>query len=184
MTAWVILFRGVGGATQLPTKPLREALTRAGFGQVATYINSGNAVLTSPLPCEHVIQTVAGVCSREFGFTKDVHALRADDWAKLIDSNPFPEAVAAPTTLHVAVLAQEPEPDRVEVLRSLAQGQDRIEVVGRVTYLHTPQGFGRSKLAERFDRGIGVPNTARNWNTVKRLMAMVSEAAEAEGGQA
>jgi uncharacterized protein (DUF1697 family) len=170
----------VGGGTQLPTKPLREGLTRAGFGEVATYINSGNAVLVSPLPRELVIRTVADLCSREFGFSKDVYALSADEWARLIDSNPFPEGVSAPTTLHAAVLARERDPDRVEVLRSLAQSQDRIEVVGRVAYLYTPQGFGRSKLAERFDKGIGVPNTARNWNTVMRLMTMVSEAANRE----
>ena len=71
--------------------------------------------------------------------------------AKLIDSNPFPEAVAAPTTLHAAVLAREPDPDRVEVLRLLAQGKDRIEVIERVAYRHSPQGLGRPKLAERFD---------------------------------
>ena len=182
MTAWIILFRGVGGATQLPTKPLREGLTREGFSQVATYINSGNAVLTSPLSRDHVIKTVVELCAREFGFDKDVYALAADEWAKLIASNPFPEAVSAPTTLHAAVLAREPDPERIDVLRSLAQGQDRIEVVGRVAYLHTPLGFGRSKLAERFDKGIGVPNTARNWNTVRRLMEMVNKAASCEEG--
>ena len=46
-TVYLLLFRGVGGATQLPTKPLREALAAAGFKDVATYINSGNAVLSS-----------------------------------------------------------------------------------------------------------------------------------------
>jgi uncharacterized protein (DUF1697 family) len=180
MTTWVILFRGVGGATQLPTKPLREGLTRAGFERVATYIGSGNAVLTSPLSREHVIKTVADLCSREFGFRKDVYALTAEEWARLVDSNPFPGAVSAPTTLHAAVLASEPDPNRIEGLRALAQGQDRIGVVGRVAYLCTPLGFGRSKLAERFDKGIGVPNTARNWNTVRRLMEMASEAARRE----
>ena len=33
-TAFVLLFRGVGGATQLPTAPLREALVEAGFENV------------------------------------------------------------------------------------------------------------------------------------------------------
>jgi uncharacterized protein (DUF1697 family) len=182
MTGWVILFRGVGGATQLPTKPLREGLIRAGFGQVGTYINSGNAVLTSYLPREQVINIVAELCSLEFGFTKPIFALTAGEWAKLIDLNPFPEAVAAPTTLHAAVLASEPDPDRIGILRSLALIDDRIEVAGRVAYLHKPLGFGRSKLAERFDKGIGVPNTARNWTTVGRLMAMLREAAAQEGG--
>jgi uncharacterized protein (DUF1697 family) len=159
---------------------LREALTQAGFGQVRTYINSGNAVLTSPLPHEEVVSTVADVCAREFGFTKDVYALPKEEWELLVERNPFPEAVVAPTTLHAAVLAAEPDPARVAALRSLAEGDDGIEVVGRVAYLHTPGGFGRSKLAERFDKGIGVPNTARNWNTVRRLLGMVREAAAAE----
>ncbi len=41
---YILLFRGAGGATQLTVAPLREALTGAGFENVATYINSGNAV--------------------------------------------------------------------------------------------------------------------------------------------
>jgi uncharacterized protein (DUF1697 family) len=159
---------------------LREALTQAGFGQVRTYINSGNAVLTSLLPYEEVVSTIADLCAREFGFTKDVYALSQEEWEFLVERNPFPEAVVAPTTLHAAVLAAEPDPARVAALRSLAEGDDRIEVVGHVAYLHTPEGFGRSKLAERFDKGIGVPNTARNWNTVRRLLEMVREAAEQE----
>jgi uncharacterized protein (DUF1697 family) len=46
----ILLFRGVGGATQLPVAPLREALTEAGFVNDATFINSGNAVLLSHFP--------------------------------------------------------------------------------------------------------------------------------------
>ena len=53
-TIYILLFRGVGGATQLPTAPLREKLTEAGFRNVATYINSGNAILASPKDRETV----------------------------------------------------------------------------------------------------------------------------------
>ena len=47
-----------------------------------------------------------------------------------------------------------------------------------MAYLHTPAGFGRSKLGAKFDRGIGVVNSARNWNTVLKLMELVRKAAE------
>lgn len=177
MRAYVLLFRGVGGATQLPTGPLREVLAGAGFARVATYINSGNAVVVSALPAEEVAAKAAEACAEGLGFGKDIHVRDRADWAGLIAGNPFPEAEAAPTTVHAAVLAAEPDPARVAALAALAP-PDRIEVRGRVAYIHTPGGFGRSRLAERFDRGIGVPNTARNWNTVRRLMAML-EAAEA-----
>ncbi len=38
-----------------------------------------------------------------------------------------------------------------------------------VCYLLTPNGLGTSKLAMKFDKGIGVVNTARNWNTVLKM---------------
>ncbi|MDP3896266.1 MAG: hypothetical protein Q8Q62_06290 [Mesorhizobium sp.] len=41
-----------------------------------------------------------------------------------------------------------------------------------MAYLRTPNGFGTSKLAVKFDKGIGVANTARNWNTAVRLGEM------------
>jgi len=174
---FIILFRGVGGKTQLPVKPLREALSAAGFKNVATYINSGNAVVKSGLPREKVIAKVAEICAREFDFRKDIHAVTRAEWAELIANNPFPEAVATPKFLHAAVLAAVPDEEKIKTLRSFAAKDERIEVIGKVAYLHTPNGFGTSKLAEKFDKGIGVANTARNWNTVVKL-AELAEAAE------
>ena len=176
-TAYVLLFRGVGGATQLPTAPLREALTEAGLENVATYINSGNAVLRSHLSREAVIAAVAQICKDLFGFTKAILAPTLEEWSALIDNNPFPQAVATPTCLHAAVLAEKPAAEAVTRLRGFAADGEGIEVVANVAYLHTPDGFGKSKLAEKFDKGIGVVNSARNWNTVRKLMELVREAA-------
>ena len=172
MTVYIILFRGVGGATQLPTKPLREALTEAGFKDVATYINSGNAVLSSRKGAASVTAEIARIAKKEFGFDKAIHVVTREEWAELIANNPFPDAVAIPKFLHAAVLADRPEKGKVEALRAFAKGGERIEIVGKVAYLHTPESFGTSKLAEKFDKGIGVPNTARNWNTVVALARM------------
>lgn len=176
---FVVLFRGVGGKTQLPTKPLRENLSKAGFRNVVTYINSGNAVLGSRLSRKAVISTVAEICAREFGFDKAIYALTRSEWDGLIAKNPFPDAVAVPKFLHMAVLAARPDEASIAALRVLATKGERLAVVDKVAYLHTPGGFGLSKLAEKFDKGIGVPNTARNWNTVLKLAELASGAARA-----
>lgn len=178
-TAFILLFRGVRGATQLPTAPLRDALTEAGFENVATYINSGNAVLRTHLPRAKMIATVAEICRDCFAFTKAILAPTLEEWSDLPDNNPFPQAVVTPTCLHAAVLAGKPTAEAVGRLQGFAAGGEGIEVVGNVAYLHTPDGFGRSKLAEKFDKGIGVVNSARNWNTVLKLMELVRKAAEA-----
>ncbi len=176
MTVYIILFRGVGGATQLPTKPLREQLTAAGFKNVATYINSGNAVLKSSLAREKVVARIAKICKAEFGFNKAIYAISLEEWADLIAKNPFPEAVEVGKFLHAAVLEAAPKKSDVESVRALAKEGELIAVVGKVAYLHTPHGFGTSKLAEKFDKGIGVPNTARNWNSVLKLRELAEAA--------
>jgi uncharacterized protein (DUF1697 family) len=83
-TVWIILFRGVGGATRLPVAPLRQQLAEAGFAKVATYINSGNAIVESDLSRQAVVERIAGICAREFGFEKDIHAVSLAEWEALI----------------------------------------------------------------------------------------------------
>lgn len=177
MTVYIILFRGVGGATQLPTKPLRGALAAAGFQNVATYINSGNALVKSRLSREKVVKKIADVCKREFGFDKAIYAVTREEWAAVIANNPFPEAAEIGKFLHAAWLETEPDRAKLEALRKFATPSERIEVVGNIAYLHTPDGLGTSKLGAKFDKGIGVPNTARNWNSVLKLMEMADAAA-------
>src|SRR5215208_6954489 len=55
-----------------------------------------------------------------------------------------------------------------------AGGRDEAKVVGTTLYLHTPDGYGRSELAARLARiGSGrTAATARNWATVRKLLAM------------
>ncbi len=180
MGSWVLLLRGVGGRTQINSRRLRAVLGAEGFGRVTVFGHSGNAVVTSPLPREEITHRVTEACAREMGFYKEVHVVSGPDWADLVANNPFPEAVANPTTLHAAVLARSPDPARIAALNRLREGDDALVVRGRVAYLHAPQGFARSRIATRFDRGIGVPTTARSWTAVQRLMSLVEIADLAE----
>jgi uncharacterized protein (DUF1697 family) len=175
-TAYILLFRGVGGATQLPVAPLREALTGAGFENVATYINSGNAALRSHLPREKVIAAVAKVCEEKFGFTKAIYAPTLAEWEAVIANNPFPDFKEG-KHVHAVVVDGAPKQEAIEALRKHAVEGEAIEIVNGVVYLHMPFGLGTSKLGEKFDKGIGVPNTARNWNTVLKLRELAEKAA-------
>lgn len=168
-TTYVILFRGVGGATQLPTKPLREALTAAGFNGVGTYINSGNAYLRTGMPRAELLRSVAEICVREFGFTKDIYARTLGEWRGLIERNPFAGRFGEGKFLHAAVLKTAPAAADIAALRTLAADGEGIEVIGQVAYLLTPGGLSTSALGTKFDKGLGVPNTTRNWNTVLKL---------------
>lgn len=178
---YLILFRGVGGKTQLPVKALRETLAAAGFESVATYINSGNAIVRSRLNRKQVIATIAGLCRKHFSFDKAILAPTLAEWDDLIAHNPFTKAATtAPTTVHAALLERRPEQEDVERIRALAVKGEDLKVIGNVAYLYTPNGFGTCKLAEKFDKWIGVTNTARNWNTVRKLAVLGHTAAGAK----
>ena len=177
-TVYIILFRGVGGKTQLPTRALRDKLTEAGFENVATYINSGNAVVRSRLSRKKVLATIAALCRKEFGFDKAIFAPTLEEWEKVAANNPFAkQAEAAPTTVHAALLESIPKAEDVERVRGCAVGEEDLRIVGDVAYLHTPHGFGTSKMAAKFDAWIGVVNTARNWNSVAKLAELGGVAA-------
>ena len=178
-TVYLILFRGVGGKTQLPVQALREKLTAAGFENVATYINSGNAIVRSRLNQKQVIATIATLCRTHFAFDKAIFAPTLAEWDDVIAHNPFAKAATdAPTTVHAALLENTPKPEDVERVRACAVKGEEMEIIKGVAYLHTPHGFGTSKTAVKFDQWIGVTNTARNWNTVLKL-AELGRAAEA-----
>ncbi len=169
-TVYLILFRGVGGKTHLPVKPLREKLAEAGFENVATYINSGNAIVRSRMNREKVVATIAKLCRQEFDFDKAIFAPTLAEWDELIAGNPFSKAATkAPTTVHAALLESVPREEDVQRIRDCAVEGEEIKIVGKVAYLHTPHGFGKCKMAGKFDKWIGVTNTARNWNTVLKL---------------
>lgn len=171
-TVYILLFRGVGGATQLPVKPLAKALTEAGFEGVGTYINSGNAYLKTKQPKSAMLKKVAEICAAEFGFTKAIYAPTLDEWREVVARNPFAGRFAEGRQLHAAWLAGTPTKEAVAALRAIAVEGEALEVVGSVAYLLTPHGFGTSKFAARFDKAVGVENTARNWNTVLKLLAL------------
>jgi uncharacterized protein (DUF1697 family) len=179
-TVYLILFRGVGGKTQLPVAKLREKLTKAGFENVATYINSGNAIVRSSMSRKQVAATIAELCRKHFDFDKAIFAPTLAEWDEVIANNPFAKAaVSAPTTVHAALLESAPKAEEVERIRALAVKGEDIKIIKGVAYLHTPNGFGTCKMAEKFDQWIGVTNTARNWNTVLKL-AELGRVAEAE----
>ena len=163
-TVYLILFRGVGGKTQLPVQTLHEKLTAAGFENVATYINSGNAIVRSRLSRKQVVATIAELCRTQFAFDKAIFAPTLAEWDEVIARNPFAKAVTnAPTTVHAALLASTPKAEDVERIRALAVKGENIKVIENVAYLHTPEakelytdvGFLRSTDIKEAKKGGG-----------------------------
>lgn len=177
VTTFLLLFRGVGGPVQLPVAELRGALTKAGFKNATTYINSGNALVSSALSREETLAKVAGICKKKFGYERPIFIPTAAEWEAVMKNDPFTRK-AEGKHVHAVLLADRPKPEAVKALKALAVGDEDIKLlkarVGpyHVCYIHTPYGFGTSAMAMKFDKGIGEVSTARNWNTVLKMLEL------------
>jgi len=178
MTTWVALLRGinVGGTGILPMKVLVDNLTALGMKNVRTYIQSGNVVFDYPRrSAERVADDIGDKIYGEHGFRPFVLAMRRADLEAAIAGNPFPKAERDPKSLHLFFLASPPSAD-MKRLNEITSPTERFALVDKVLYLYAPDGIGRSKLAARVEKLLGVPATARNWRTVTKVRDLMQTA--------
>jgi uncharacterized protein (DUF1697 family) len=178
MTIYIALFRGinVGGKNRLPMKDLVATLENVGCRDVATYIQSGNAVFWSGEQDAALLsETVRAAIKERHGFEPQVLLLELDEMERAMRSNPFPEAEPEPKTLHLYFLAAPPENPDLDALQEIKGDPERFFLGDGVFYLHAPEGIGRSKLAANVEKLLGVPVTARNWRTGRKIMEMARQ---------
>jgi len=165
----------VGGNNKLPMGDLRKLLENLGLHQVQTYIASGNVVFQGEEQERDVLEArISAAIKAQHGFEPRILILERQELESAVRANPFPDAVSEPKTLHLYFLTAEPESPDLEALAALKTDNERFELKGKLFYLNAPDGIGRSKLAEKVDRYLGVATTARNWRTVETILEMVS----------
>lgn len=180
MARYVALLRGVNvGGARIAMADLRAAVESLGHTEVATYVQSGNVVFTASgrTAGSTLARAIRLAVVEHAGIDPAVLVLSASQWQDVIRRNPYPDEDDG-TKLH-AVVAQEPYPaaqrTAAEAVRDdvRAAGSDEdLQIVGRVLYLHLPNGMGRSVLATKLGRGTTAGQqeaTARNWRTVLAL---------------
>ena len=170
---WVALLRGInlGARNKVPMAQLRGVLEDAGYGDVRTYIQSGNVLFTKQAKdraalarkLEREVKDAFGVDSpvvlRTFAEIREVAAAR-----------PFGKDTA---DMHVTFLLTQPKPAAVRAVHALDVGPDEVKVVGEDVFLRLPHGVQGAKLGGALlEKTIGVPGTMRTFRTVSKLAEM------------
>ena len=180
MPTHVALLRGInlGPHKRVAMPALRTLVESLGHTEVATYIASGNVVFTATGTTAKLADELEKAIADELGVTCRVVVLTAGELAKAAAANPYadeqdPKRVHAIFLTGPAGAAARERLDQARAKVGDKVGRDEAEIVGRVLYLHTPDGFGRSELAKVLSRpGGAAEGTARNWATVTKLLAM------------
>jgi uncharacterized protein (DUF1697 family) len=154
----------------------RDALTEAGFDDVRTYLQSGNAVLTSTAGPDRVARSCKTIVADTFGLDVDVVVRRQADLARIVRANPLGKIASDPKRYQVSFLASKPPAALVKRLEAARAEPERLAVVGREIYAWHPAGVARSKLWTLLaGKDLGVTATSRNWTTVTSLLELAKE---------
>lgn len=174
MTACVLLLRGinVGGHNILPMAQLRLLLSDLKLKDVATYIQSGNAVFSCPPErAGQLAHQIGSRIEKEFGFTVQAQVWPLEEFTAIAAGCPF-AGDADPGRVLLYFLAEPATGADLDRLAGLQSATEAFQLTGRAFYLNAPDGIGRSKLAAAVEKCLGVPATGRNLRTVARLLEM------------
>jgi uncharacterized protein (DUF1697 family) len=178
VTTYVVLLRGVnlGRNRRLAMADLRRWLADLGYENVRTHLQSGNVVLDSDRKPAEVQKQIEKRLREETG--ADIRCLvrTHDDLQRVVDGNPFEGIATDPAKFLVAFLAEPAKKARLATLDPADYEPERWHIGQREIYLWHANGINQSKLGNELnDRNLGVMATARNWNTVLKLLAMSAE---------
>lgn len=179
MAGYLALLRGinVGGKNKVAMADLRAMFEAAGMRDVRTLLQSGNVVFDaakSPAVLEGLLQARSAA---DLNLRVDYFVRDAAQWRAIVKANPFQQqARAEPGRVAVTCLKSAPGSEDMRNLLAAVSGQEQLSLRGRELYVYYPDGIGKSKLdAALIDRKLRVSGTARNWNTVLKIDALLRQ---------
>jgi uncharacterized protein (DUF1697 family) len=177
LTTYLALLRGinVGGKNKVSMPQLRLVFEDLGHEGVRTYVQSGNVVFESRSSAPKKVATdIEHAISETFDLSISVLIRTRRELERVAGEHPLASKGVALSLLHVMFLADRPSSKAIESLDPDRSPPDEFVVTRREVYLLFPKGSGRSKLTvDYFERMLGTRATARNWNTVLKMLKMM-----------
>lgn len=169
MTAYVALLRAVnvGGTGKLPMEDLRKLCEECGFAGAKTYIASGNVVFKSSKSGTQVKAVLEKALAAYAGKPVGVLVRTGAEMEAVLAADPFP---GSPGNRNLVLFLDEAPPAN---LMDTLKGQKNEQVKPGKHEIHVlyDEGMGTSKLVIPAAK----TGTARNRNTVAKLVAMAAE---------
>lgn len=176
MSGFVALLRAVnvGGTGIIRMADLKMICEKAGFRDVTTLLQSGNVVFRATGSDRAVAKKLADAIEKSHKFRPAIMVRTADEIAEIMRHNPYTaEEKTDPGHLIVAFAADPATAGAAERIAAVKVNKEKLQLGAREIYLYYGTGQGTSKVTNAvLERAMGVPVTARNWNTVGKLLTL------------
>lgn len=179
MPAIIALLRGVnvGGHNKIKMDVLRTLCESLKCENVQSYVQSGNVVFTTREKNLSVLgERIESAIENKLGFRPPVVLRTGSEMKQVIAANPFAKRKGLdPAKLAVIFFVEEIPPVARKQIEAINVGPEEIKAFPRELYIYFPDGMGRSKVPAAIERVMKKTGTARNWNSVTKLMEMAQE---------
>ncbi|WP_035860846.1 DUF1697 domain-containing protein [Cryptosporangium arvum] len=181
MTAYVALLRGINVSRnqRIAMADLRALLTDLGLDDVTTYLQSGNALFRSDrADPDTIADEIEAAITRELGLTVRVLVRDEDDFRRVLNANPLAEVATDPSRLLVTFLSAPTAEARLDAVDPATHAPEVMAIGPREVYVWYPDGVRKAKLSppffeKRYPEDANAAGTARNWNTLSKLLTML-----------
>ena len=183
MPRYVALFRGinVGKAKRIAMADLRALLQKLKFKDVATLLNSGNAVFSAASePADELALRIRKAVAKQLGVDAFVIVKSEKDVAAIIQGNELGKIADDPSRLLIALTGDVKSLAAVKSLAGADWGEERVCVGKHAAYLWCANGILESKAAVALLKGLEQTGTTRNWATLNKIHSLMQGSADDE----
>jgi len=163
---------------------LRAIIGGLGYADVRTLLNSGNVVFAAPNTASgDLAARIRDVLADRLELRTTVIVLSAAEIADVLAKNPLSGLADDPSRMLVAFLAATADRARWQVLLQTDWTPEAVGLGERVAYLWCPMGVAASPLVQAIGRESGDAVTMRNWATVAKIGALMTQDRQPDDGR-
>jgi uncharacterized protein (DUF1697 family) len=180
MQRFVALLRGinVGGNRLIKMKDLKQMFIDMKFANVRTYIQSGNVVFDAKeTDAVKLKSKIEKALAKALGYDVDIYLRSLEEMQAIIKYDAFKKMKAKPESkIYVAFLSDTPTKEQVKALEATSSETETFHVHKTELYLVSKRKPGDVfNIDTPVKKQLGMKNTARNWNTTQKLLALMEK---------
>ena len=173
MKTYIVLLKGinVGGHRKVPMAELRTLLTKTGFQNVRTYIQTGNiAFETEDVSVAQIEDKVAKSIVDHFGFEVLVMVKFPEDIERILNNCPFEDDKKEKS--YFSILKEVPSEDLIKLASQKTYENEEYTIIEDCIYYYGEK-YSKAKFnINYFERHLKTVATTRNYNTMLKILAL------------
>ncbi len=175
MNTYITLLRGinVGGHKKILMTDLKLVFEKLGFKNVQTYIQSGNVIFQSNFSSQECELKIFEAILEEYGWEVPILVKTPSEIKSILDDCPFPQEKKEKS--YFVLLQSAPSSSTISEMETISYPNEEFVITNSCVYLYSELGAAKAKLSTNFfERKLKVKATARNYNTMVKLLSLAT----------